>query len=80
MMHTLRQFARMLKISYPNLLKKIRHYGLSNETAWGVCEFRRIAKLVGYKVDGLILVPGLEPQRILDYLDSSGVPTGSVGW
>ena len=23
---------------------KIRHYGLSNETAWGVCEFRRIAK------------------------------------
>ena len=23
---------------------KIRHYGLSNETAWGVCEFRRVAK------------------------------------
>jgi aryl-alcohol dehydrogenase (NADP+) len=23
---------------------KIRHYGLSNETAWGVCEFRRAAK------------------------------------
>ena len=22
---------------------KIRHYGLSNETSWGVCEFRRIA-------------------------------------
>ena len=26
---------------------KIRHYGLSNETAWGVCEFRRIAKELG---------------------------------
>ena len=23
---------------------KIRHYGLSNETAWGVCEFRRAAR------------------------------------
>ncbi len=23
---------------------KIRYYGLSNETAWGVCEFRRIAR------------------------------------
>lgn len=23
---------------------KIRYYGLSNETAWGVCEFRRVAK------------------------------------
>lgn len=23
---------------------KIRHYGLSNETAWGVCEFHRIAR------------------------------------
>jgi len=23
---------------------KIRHYGLSNETAWGVCEFQRVAK------------------------------------
>ena len=27
---------------------KIRHYGLSNETAWGVCEFVRLAKLHGY--------------------------------
>ncbi len=26
---------------------KIRHYGLSNETTWGVCEFRRIAKELG---------------------------------
>ena len=26
---------------------KIRHYGLSNETAWGVCEFQRIAKELG---------------------------------
>ena len=26
---------------------KIRHYGLSNETAWGVCEFRRVAKALG---------------------------------
>ena len=26
---------------------KIRHYGLSNETAWGVCEFRRVAKARG---------------------------------
>ena len=23
---------------------KIRHYGLSNETAWGVCEFHRVAQ------------------------------------
>ena len=27
---------------------KIRHYGLSNETAWGVCEFSRLAKLHGF--------------------------------
>ena len=26
---------------------KIRHYGLSNETAWGVCEFHRIARELG---------------------------------
>lgn len=26
---------------------KIRHYGLSNETTWGVCEFHRIAKEIG---------------------------------
>ena len=26
---------------------KIRYYGLSNETAWGVCEFRRVAKELG---------------------------------
>jgi aryl-alcohol dehydrogenase-like predicted oxidoreductase len=26
---------------------KIRYYGLSNETAWGVCEFRRTAKELG---------------------------------
>ena len=26
---------------------KIRHYGLSNETAWGVCEFGRAAKELG---------------------------------
>ena len=26
---------------------KIRHYGLSNETAWGVCEFQRVAKAMG---------------------------------
>ncbi|HVE51323.1 MAG TPA: aldo/keto reductase [Casimicrobiaceae bacterium] len=26
---------------------KIRHYGLSNETAWGVCEFQRVAKALG---------------------------------
>ena len=26
---------------------KIRHYGLSNETAWGVCEFQRVAKELG---------------------------------
>jgi len=26
---------------------KIRHYGLSNETAWGVCEFRWAAKAAG---------------------------------
>ena len=26
---------------------KIRHYGLSNETAWGVCEFQRAAKELG---------------------------------
>ncbi|MET0346414.1 MAG: aldo/keto reductase [Casimicrobiaceae bacterium] len=26
---------------------KIRHYGLSNETAWGICEFRRAARELG---------------------------------
>ncbi len=26
---------------------KIRHYGLSNESAWGVCEFQRHAKALG---------------------------------
>jgi aryl-alcohol dehydrogenase (NADP+) len=26
---------------------KIRHYGVSNETAWGVCEFRRAARELG---------------------------------
>ena len=26
---------------------KIRHYGVSNETAWGVCEFHRVAREVG---------------------------------
>jgi aryl-alcohol dehydrogenase-like predicted oxidoreductase len=26
---------------------KIRHYGLSNETAWGVCEFARVARELG---------------------------------
>ncbi|MEO8344789.1 MAG: aldo/keto reductase [Betaproteobacteria bacterium] len=26
---------------------KIRYYGLSNETAWGLCEFQRIAKELG---------------------------------
>lgn len=26
---------------------KIRHYGLSNETAWGVCEFHRVATELG---------------------------------
>ena len=26
---------------------KIRYYGLSNETAWGVCEFQRVAKAHG---------------------------------
>jgi aryl-alcohol dehydrogenase (NADP+) len=25
----------------------IRHYGLSNETSWGICEFRRVAKELG---------------------------------
>lgn len=26
---------------------KIRHWGLSNETSWGVCEFRRVARELG---------------------------------
>lgn len=26
---------------------KVRHWGLSNETSWGVCEFRRIARELG---------------------------------
>ncbi|MFO1312747.1 MAG: aldo/keto reductase [Burkholderiales bacterium] len=26
---------------------KIRYYGLSNETAWGICEFQRVAKELG---------------------------------
>ena len=31
---------------------KIRHYGLSNETAWGVCQFRQAARVSG--VPGLV--------------------------
>lgn len=26
---------------------KIRHWGVSNETAWGICEFRRVARELG---------------------------------
>ena len=26
---------------------KIRHYGLSNETSWGICEFTRVARALG---------------------------------
>lgn len=26
---------------------KIRHYGLSNESSWGVCEFHRVARMLG---------------------------------
>ena len=37
---------------------KIRHYGLSNETAWGVCEFRRVARELG--VPG----PGDDPEQL----------------
>ena len=37
---------------------KIRHYGLSNETAWGVCEFQRVAKELG--VPG----PGHDPEQL----------------
>ncbi|MEJ8570079.1 LacI family DNA-binding transcriptional regulator [Microbaculum marinum] len=38
-------------------------------------EFRRIRKLVDFRVDGLLLVPSLEPQDMLDHLHKSGVPT-----
>jgi len=27
--------------------RRIRHYGLSNETTWGVCEFQRVARELG---------------------------------
>ena len=37
---------------------KIRYYGLSNETAWGVCEFRRVAREQG--VPG----PGHDPEQL----------------
>ena len=36
-----RQWRRLIKAG------KIRHYGLSNETAWGVCEFQRVAREQG---------------------------------
>ena len=26
---------------------RIRHWGVSNETAWGLCEFRRVARELG---------------------------------
>ena len=45
---------------------KIRHYGLSNETAWGVCEFRRVAKRAGRAGPGddpEQLQPGLARRR-----------------
>ena len=38
---------RFLLHVLPPGFRKIRHYGLSNETAWGVCEFRRAAKDLG---------------------------------
>lgn len=47
---------------------KIRHYGLSNETAWGVCEFRRVASEFG--------VPGPVTVQNSYSLLSRGVDSG----
>jgi LacI family transcriptional regulator, galactose operon repressor len=44
-----------------------------------VKEFRRICKLVDFRVDGLLLVPSLEPQNMLDHLHRSNVSTVIVG-
>lgn len=38
-------------------------------------EFQRIERLVAFKVGGLMLVPSLEPQRMLDFLHKNNVPT-----
>ncbi len=38
-------------------------------------EFQRIERLVAFKIGGLMLVPSLEPQHMLDFLHKSNVPT-----
>lgn len=38
-------------------------------------EFQRIERLVAFKVGGIMLVPSLEPQKMLDFLHKNGVPT-----
>lgn len=40
-----------------------------------VQEFKRIERLVAFKVGGLMLVPSLEPQKMLDFLHKNNVPT-----
>ena len=45
---------------------KIRYYGLSNETAWGVCEFRRAAKELGFPG------PGHDPEQLQPALAQRG--------
>ncbi len=46
---------------------KIRHYGLSNETAWGVCEFRRVAKELGAPAPATIQNSYSLVSRSVDY-------------
>jgi len=38
-------------------------------------EFQRIERLVAFKVGGIMLVPSLEPQKMLDFLHKNNVPT-----
>lgn len=40
-----------------------------------VKEFQRIERLVAFKVGGIMLVPSLEPQKMLDFLHKNNVPT-----
>jgi LacI family transcriptional regulator len=38
-------------------------------------EFQRIERLVAFKVGGILLMPSLEPQKMLDFLHKNSVPT-----
>jgi LacI family transcriptional regulator len=42
-------------------------------------ELQRVKKLAAFRMAGLLLVPSLRPQAILDYLDNARIPTVLLG-